>query len=41
MIQNTDHIYAIPSNLPAFAAAEKLLEAGVGFQVQVLNPASR
>jgi hypothetical protein len=41
MIQDTDQIYPIPSNRPAIAAAEKLLEAGVGFQVQVLNAASR
>ncbi|KWV57133.1 hypothetical protein AS026_31340 [Rhizobium altiplani] len=41
MIQNADHTYPIPSNLPAIAAAEKLLEAGVGFQVQVLSAASR
>lgn len=41
MIQNTDKIYPIPSNLPAVAAAEKLLEAGVGLQIQALSTASR
>lgn len=41
MIQDVEHAYPIPSSLPAFAAAEKLLEAGVGFQVEVLNAASR
>ncbi|WP_025662056.1 hypothetical protein [Rhizobium sp. IBUN] len=41
MIQDGDHIHPIPSHLPAIAAAEALLEAGVGFQVQVLNATSR